>query len=98
MACSTCAEFSSSRPIHRPADLTSAILSLQAAIADGRLTVLPDDITNTAAAPFSTLIAEGPWHDFVENRFKCTACGKKYRLRAETYHGSGGSLEGVYGI
>ncbi|MEB2847131.1 hypothetical protein GAO09_15575 [Rhizobiales bacterium RZME27] len=93
MTCSTCEDFSQPRPIRLPADLTSAILLLQAAVAQGRLTVLPAYSATYTLPAFSTLDAEGPWHEIVENRFACTACGQKYLLSAETYHGHGGSLE-----
>lgn len=98
MACSTCAEFSSPRPIRLPADLTSVILSLQAAVADGRLTVLPAYSATITAPAFSSLSAEGPWHEIIQNSFACTDCGQKYLLSAETYHGGGGSLEATDGV
>lgn len=95
MTCSTCAEFSSPHPIRLPADLTAAILMLQDAVAEGRLSRLPDYSDTYTLPAFSTLNANGPWHDVIENRFACTACGQKYLLNCETYHGGGGSLEAM---
>jgi hypothetical protein len=94
MTCSSCEEFHEPRPIRLPADLTGAILSLQSAVADGRLAVLPVH-SIAAGADFSALEAQGPWEDHVHNAFRCTRCGRRYRLSAETYHGRGGSLEAV---
>jgi hypothetical protein len=95
MTCSNCEEFHEPRPIRLPADLTAAILSLQSAVADGRLAVLPAYSATYTMPAFSTILAEGPWHDIVDNGFKCTRCDRRYRLSAETYHGRGGSLEAV---
>ena len=36
-------------------------------------------------------IALGSWGDLVESTFRCTACGNRYELQVETYHGSGGA-------
>jgi hypothetical protein len=97
MTCSTCAEFSAPRPIRLPADLTAAILSLQAAIADHRISALPTYSDTYTTPAFSTVPADGPWPEIVRNGFRCTRCGEKYLLSAETYHGGGGSLEAVTG-
>lgn len=93
MPCRTCADFQTPRPIRLPADLTAAILCLQQAVAEQRLTILPAYSDTITTAAFSTVKAEGPWDDIVINRFQCTACGQRYELSAETYHGGGGSLE-----
>ncbi|MGF9562578.1 hypothetical protein [Neorhizobium sp. JUb45] len=97
MACSTCADFSSPRQIRLPADLTAVILSLQAAVAQNRLTVLPAYSATITAPAFSTLAAEGPWHEIIQNTFRCSGCGQKYILSADTYHG-GGSLDATDGV
>ena len=39
--------------------------------------------------PFTEVYLKG-WGDIVSHEFKCTGCGQKFRLSAETYHGSGG--------
>jgi hypothetical protein len=95
MTCSNCEEFHEPRPIRLPADLTAAILSLQAAVADDRLAALPAYSATYTMPAFSTVPAEGPWHDIVDNGFQCTRCDRRYRLSAETYHGRGGCLEQV---
>ncbi|WJH39410.1 hypothetical protein N7E02_21620 [Aliirhizobium terrae] len=94
MTCSNCEEFHEPRPIRVPADLTAAILSLQAAVADNRLAVLPVHSIH-AGADFSTLEIHGPWEDLIQNAFQCVRCGQRYLLTAETYHGRGGSLKAV---
>lgn len=94
MTCSICEEFHEPRPIRLPADLTAAILSLQAAVADGRLAVLPVH-SIAAGADFSALEAHGPWEDLLYNAFQYVRCGQRYLLTTETYRGRGGSLKAV---
>lgn len=47
--------------------------------------------------PFSKL-AQGYIGDFVSNYFSCTSCEQLFHLRAETYHGTGGSFEKIGNI
>ncbi|MGX2032440.1 MULTISPECIES: hypothetical protein [Methylocaldum] len=90
--CQKCAELSVRHEILSPAQLTKTIRVLRANVADGTLV----DITQPAHSPsgeFSELSDVAPWPDYVEHYFRCTACGQRFRLSADTYHGAGGEWE-----
>jgi hypothetical protein len=88
MSCGRCSELDVVSEIRTPGDLGKAIRIVQANLRDGTLEELPRD--PLSPEPFLTLKDDGPWNDIVSYRFRCTACGARFRLSAETYHGSGG--------
>ena len=59
-------------------------------IADETLELLDDD-GEEWITPFRDVSADGPWNDIVHYEFRCTSCGRKFRLSVETYHGQGGA-------
>lgn len=89
MTCEHCEPLRVQHPISTPADLRQAIRIVRANLEDGRLVEVegggPDVV------PFGSLPPEAPWPDHFQCRFACSSCGTRFRLAAETYHGSGGS-------
>ena len=59
-------------------------------LADGTLVLMTPE-TSSAMEPFEHIDPAGPWPDVLNYAFRCTACGQRFQLDAETYHGSGGS-------
>jgi hypothetical protein len=49
--------------------------------------------SSPSSARLCELVADAPWEDYVEHRFRCSHCGELFWLHAETYHGSGGYWE-----
>ena len=89
-ACSHCAPLQKKTPIQTPKDLTKAILEAHHYLTEG---VLEDrQHEGYAKSDFLTDVKpEGPWADIVAGDFRCTFCGRNFDLRAETYHGGGGT-------
>jgi hypothetical protein len=87
VACERCRELGTRFEIRVPDDLKKAIRIVRAHVAEGTLTELPD---GPDGEPFASINADGPWDDIVSHLFACTGCGGRFRLSAETYHGSGG--------
>lgn len=72
--------------------LEALIVQLKEAVAEGALQqYTPSD------APFALNEMEpaGPWPDYLEAWFRDPTSGRRYRLVAETFHGSGGRWEQV---
>jgi hypothetical protein len=82
------------RRINIPGSLADLIRALAAAVRAGELSQIV-----LAGEPFATmedirkLPPDGPWPDYLELYFQDPHTGKRYRLMAETYHGSGGTWE-----
>jgi hypothetical protein len=93
MPCDKCRELYVRFAITYPGELRKAIRIASQNCADGTLVerVFAPQLGNGAS--FMEIAAGGNWGDFVDFRFECTSCGEKYRLLAETYHGSGGCWE-----
>ena len=85
--CSQCQNLSVQ--IRLPNDLRRAIRLAAAGCSSGRLRHLGE---GAYGDPFPQLAKTESWGDFVNSYFACTACGALFRLQAETYHGSGGTL------
>ena len=88
--CEHCASLQKETAIQTPKDLTRAILQAHRYLTDGIL----EDRQHEGYAKSNFLAevkAEGPWADVVAGDFRCTFCGRSFDLRAETYHGGGGT-------
>jgi hypothetical protein len=77
--------------VERPSDLEMVLRIVQANLQDGTIVpaLLPGSILPPTA--IETLNPAGPWPDVIESGFRCSQCGQRFRLGAETYHGAGGS-------
>ena len=69
-----------------------AIDLARAAVASGALeeiTRFDDGRPLYRELSFAELPSNGPWPDIVGFYFKCTGCGGRFQLGADTYHGGG---------
>lgn len=90
--CQACEALRVPFEIATPDELTKAIRLVRESLEMGSLT----DITQVAHSPsgkFANLPEVAPWPDYIEHYFRCGACGYRFRLAAETYHGAGGEWE-----
>lgn len=80
------------RKVETPAELAALIREIKAAISTGSLEqIRPDPSPLATDAAISDLPDKGPWPDYVELRFRVPGTGARYKLAAETYHGTGGT-------
>jgi hypothetical protein len=98
--CPVCGDLQHVFRIRTPYDLERAIAVARDRSARGEITQESEydsDIWHSRGygpwLPFSNLRATGPWPDNVLYTFRCETCGVRFRLEAETYHGSGGQRE-----
>jgi hypothetical protein len=56
-------------------------------LADGTLTVVEGNVSLESLQPGRPLPSDGS--DSIRHLFECTACGRRYALWADTYHGGG---------
>jgi len=82
--CTACDHLQVVWPIRTPGELSKALDVVQANVADGTLLDQSED-------EMRGLSDDEPWPDYIELRLRCRACGTRFRLTAETYHGTGGS-------
>jgi hypothetical protein len=75
--------------IRGPEDLKKAIRIAKANVTDQTLSVI-ESATGQWSGPFSQLHESGGWDDLVHYVLACNACGQRFELSAETYHGAGG--------
>ena len=96
--CENCNELSQRYEIGRPGQLSKAIRVVRDNLADGTIVesaYWPEGILKLDQSDFSSLSETGPWGDGFDYYFECSTCGQKFRLSAETYHGSGGAWEPI---
>ena len=86
--CPTCAELDFVQELRTPADLRQAIRVGRQRVDGGTLADALDG--SPIETPFSELAVDGPWPDIVSASLACTACGRRFSLTCETYHGAGG--------
>lgn len=77
-------------PIRTPADLVGVLREVRARIADGRLREIEGTNPLISVSSLREISDEGPWPDYFEVVVEDYQ-GRRYRLTAETYHGTGGS-------
>ena len=92
MTCDRCADLCVRYAIRTPGELKNAIKIVGQNIVDATLIEIPSN-SPLNKVNFETLVKENFWGDVVYHKFKCTKCGEKFVLCAETYRGSGGSWE-----
>ena len=96
--CENCNELSQRYEIGRPGQLSKAIRVVRDNLADGTIVesaYWPEGVLKLDQSDFSSLNETGPWADGFDYYFECSVCGQKFRLSAETYHGSGGAWEPI---
>jgi hypothetical protein len=89
--CTHCKDVNQTFRIETPGDLSKAIKVIAANIADGTIVAAEQPMGSFTPVPFMDLANGELWDDIVEYNFNCQKCKQKFCLRAETYHGSGGS-------
>ena len=91
--CELCDTFDTQIEIPLPSDLARILGELKAAVAAGKLEYNSSE-SNPASIDqpdFNALEPTGPYPDTLHYYFGCPKCGCMFELKAETYHGSGGS-------
>jgi hypothetical protein len=84
-------KWTSSRDISSPAELADVIRVVAEAVRSGELRALAlSDEPFTESCDILQLSPTGPWPDFLDLRFEEVETGKRFRLKVETYHGTGG--------
>jgi len=89
--CEHCSDLQISFDIRSPGDLKKAIKVIKANLEDGTLEEILNGSTIGSEELLSETSNEPSWPDYFEIHFQCRHCGTRFRLEAETYHGSGGS-------
>lgn len=89
--CPHCEEVNQSFRIENPGDLSKAIRVVSDNLEDGTIIQDIPEMGDFTSVKFQDLAKGELWDDIVEYNFICPECKQKYCLRAETYHGSGGS-------
>lgn len=83
--CPRCAGFTDAVRLRLPHEYIELVSQLRQVIAEGTLAIESGD------CPLEEIRSGATWPgDALEHRFRCTSCGQRFRLTAETYHGSGG--------
>ena len=79
--------------INSQEQLTSLLRDLKRALANGRLRQYKPSDAAMALDDLNQVSDTGPWPDYIEAYFADPTTGERYKLTAETYHGSGGAWE-----
>jgi hypothetical protein len=82
MSCKRCEGFSERRNFSHPRDYRDIVRQLMDVIEQGTFVLVK------ASCPLYELLGPVWPGDILEHVFECTACGSKYRLMADTWHGS----------
>lgn len=82
--------------IRSPGQLRSLIADLASVLEEGTLLEEPvsaSQVVSGEMVPLQELFAGKQTGDVLDYRFYCAACGTRFRLGVETYHGAGGSWQ-----
>ena len=88
--CANCDPFDTNIDVSGPAQLRHIAETIQDALAEGML-VPAEDRAAKVATPFAELDLGETLPDILDYEFRCAACGSRFGLSVETYHGQGGS-------
>ena len=89
-------KWASSRDLNSPTELADAIRIVADAVRSGKLRPLVrTDDPCSEACDIRQLAPNGPWPDYLEMSFEEVATGERFRLAAETFHGTGGRWEAL---
>lgn len=94
--CDACKSLAKKYSIKSGADLQAIVDVIRAELATGTIEedeYWPEGQIRFAQPPFLQFPTEGPWPDYCEYYFRCTACHCLLRLSVETYHGMGGTWD-----
>lgn len=90
MACDECRELHTHR-FRSPSDLVNALQVAAGEVDRGVLErVDASDATIPEQMAIRSALAAGALPDVVAYRFRCTVCGDRFELSADTRHGGGG--------
>ena len=92
--CVRCEAMEKTIEVRSPGQLRSLIADIASMLEEGVLSENPASAAQLVSGeqvPFQDLVAGKPGGDVLDYRFCCTACGTRFRLGVETYHGAGGS-------
>ncbi len=95
MACTRCEDLNQTVTIERPSDLEKVLRVIRDNLTDGTLAPIAPETSMVEMQPIEQVAPAGPWADLLHYVFRCTACGQRFQLDAETYRGSGGSWRPV---
>jgi hypothetical protein len=92
-SCSHCDKLKETIQIMTPNDLSEAIQIVRDNL-ENRVIVedsyWPPQYVKIPMRPFEQISTSGTWDDYVDYYFRCSICGRLFRLVAETNHGRGG--------
>lgn len=84
--CDQCDGFAKRR-VNTPYEYRDLLTQVQARLATGQL-------IQKEGLSASEILSSGEWmDDVVSQLFACTACGRKFHLAVDVYHGSGGAWD-----
>jgi hypothetical protein len=90
MTCEQCEHLAKPEYFRTPGLLEGRLAVVRANVADGTLREeLPDARPATASQPTFVALDGKHWPDVFVYKFRCSACGGRFELAGETYHGSG---------
>lgn len=93
LSCHVCAPFAREKPVISPSDLRDIATWIQAAVAAHQLIEIKRSGDSSEIGKRFTLhyiILDEVLPDWIQHNFACAACGCRFELSCETYHGSGG--------
>jgi hypothetical protein len=86
--CNQCKGFSERFRLSTPREYLDLVRQLEELVATGVFQLLQGTCT------LKELLERGPWpDDVISHIFECSNCRQKFKLAAETYHGSGATWE-----
>jgi hypothetical protein len=84
--CAQCIELWEKIVIHTPGEYFGILRQVREMMAERTLALVHGTVD------LGVLALGKPWPaDHIEHIFECSACGQRFRLAVETYHGAGGS-------
>lgn len=83
------------QPINTPDQLKELLVELKQCLLKNQLIQVKTKNRTDANLPLEQIPSSGPWPDFMEIDFQNPHTQEKYRLIAETYHGTGGQWEKI---
>jgi hypothetical protein len=90
MTCERCEHLAKPEYFRTPGLLKDGLAVVRANVADGTLREEPQDARPVIASqPTFGALDEKHWPDAFVYRFRCLACGTRFELAGETYHGGG---------
>jgi hypothetical protein len=88
--CLDCEPFREPRDFATPGQLENAMRVLRSWVSDGMFQVSARPAGGSGdQPPFPALPERAPWPDAFGYEFRCSACGSRYALTGESYHGRG---------